>query len=57
MKIRLKIKKLEMHEKLHKTVNENTFSFTFYAIFMPSFYGGQLKQLYTAYFLYILQSI
>ena len=51
MKIRSKIPKLQMHEKLHKNVNENMFSFTFYAIFMPNFYGGQIKQLYTAYFL------
>ena len=36
MKIRSKIPKLQTHEKLHKR----------------SFYGGQLKQLYTANFLY-----
>ena len=29
MKIRSKIPKLQMHEKLHKNVNENMFSFTF----------------------------
>ena len=29
MKIRSKIPKLQMHEKLHKKVNENMFSFTF----------------------------
>ena len=59
MKFGSKIAKLQMHEKLHKNVNENMFSFTFlcfhshfYAIFM-SFYGGQLKQLYTANFLYV----
>ena len=52
MKIRSKIPKLQMHEKMHKNVNENRFSFTFSAIFMCFFYGGQLKQLYTANFLY-----
>ena len=29
MKIRTKIAKIQMHEKLHKNVNENMFSFTF----------------------------
>ena len=29
MKIRTKIAKLQMHENLHKNVNENIFSFTF----------------------------
>ena len=29
MKIRTKIAKLQMHENLHKNVNENMFSFTF----------------------------
>ena len=33
MKIRTKIAKLQMHENLHKNVNENMFSFTFYAHF------------------------
>ena len=33
MKIRTKKAKLQMHENLHKNVNENKFSFTFYAIF------------------------
>ena len=37
-----------MHENLHKNVNENMFSFTFLCIFFMIFYGGQLKQLYTA---------
>ena len=31
MKIRTKMTKLQMHENLHKNVNENMFSFTFYA--------------------------
>ena len=43
MKIRTKIAKLQMHENLHKNVNENMFSFTFYAHF-HEFYEGQLKQ-------------
>ena len=30
MKIRTKIAKLQMHENLHKNVNENMFSFTFF---------------------------
>ena len=33
MKIRRKIAKLQMQENLHKNVNENMFSFTFYAKF------------------------
>ena len=53
MKIRLKIPKLQMHEKLQKNVNENMFSFIFFMQFFMYFYGGQLKQLYTANFLYI----
>ena len=32
-----------MHEKLHKNMNENMFSFTFLCIFFRSFYSGQLK--------------
>ena len=43
MKIRSKVPMLQMHENLHKIVNENMFSFTFYAMF-HSFIGGQLKQ-------------
>ena len=42
MKIRTKIPKLQMHEVLHKNVNENVFSFNFYANF-HSFYDEQLK--------------
>ena len=42
-----------MLEKLHKNVNENMSSFTFYAIFHVFLYGGQLKQLSTANFLYV----
>ena len=33
MKIHTKITKLQMHENVHKNVNENMFSFTFYAHF------------------------
>ena len=33
MKFRTKIQKLQIHENLHKNVNENMFSFTFYASF------------------------
>ena len=33
MKIQSKIPKLQMHEKLHKNLNEHLFSFAFYAIF------------------------
>ena len=33
MKIRTKIAKLQMHENLHKNVNENMFSFTFLSKF------------------------
>ena len=33
MKIQTKIAKLQMHENLHKNVNENMFSFTVYANF------------------------
>ena len=33
MKIQSKIPKLQMHEKLHKNVNENMFHSHFYAIF------------------------
>ena len=43
IKIWSKIPKLKMYENLHENVNENMFSFTFYAIFM-SVYGGHLKQ-------------
>ena len=42
-KIRTKIAKLQIHENLHKNVNENMFSFTFYANFRE-FHEGQLKQ-------------
>ena len=42
MKIRTKIAKLQMHENLHKNVNENKFHI-FKQIFM-SFYDGLLKQ-------------
>ena len=38
MNIRTKIAKLQMHENLHKNVNENMFSFLY------NFYEGQLKQ-------------
>ena len=34
----------EMHENLHKNVNENMFSFTFLCKIFMSFYDGQLKQ-------------
>ena len=34
MKIRTKIIKLQMHENLHKIVNENMFSFTFLSRFL-----------------------
>ena len=33
MKIRTEIAKLQMHENLHKNVNENACSFTFYSNF------------------------
>ena len=33
MKIRIKIAKLQMHENLHKNMNENMVSFTFYKNF------------------------
>ena len=33
VKIRTKIAKFPLHENLHKNVNENMFSFTFYANF------------------------
>ena len=42
MKIQAKIAKLQIHENLHKNVNENMFSFTFYTNFLE-FYEGQLK--------------
>ena len=55
MEIGTKIAKLQMHENLHKNVNENMFSFTIHIFmqFFTSFYEGQLKQqnmlqLYTA---------
>ena len=45
MKIQTKMAKLQMHDNLHKTVNENRFSFLiFMQIFMSS-YEWQLKQL------------
>ena len=40
MKIRTKIPKLQIHENLHKNVNENMFSFTFYAIFLVFMVGN-----------------
>ena len=45
MKIQTKIPKLQMHndEKLHKSVNENMFSFTFLCKF-SFFFDGQLKE-------------
>ena len=54
MKIRSEIAKLQIHENLHKNVNENMFSFTFYANF-HEFNEGSIKaknllQLYTANF-------
>ena len=53
MKIRTKIAKLQMHETLHKNVNENMFSFTFYAN-CHEILRGQLKRqmLCTDNFLY-----
>ena len=33
MKIQAKIAKFQMHDNLYKNVNENMFSFTFYANF------------------------
>ena len=47
MKIHSKIPKLQMHENLHKNVNENMLSFTFLCNFSEF-----LLQLYTAKFLY-----
>ena len=44
MKMRTKIAKLQMHEKLQKNVNEYMFSFTFLMQIFMSFYDGQLKQ-------------
>ena len=43
MKIRTKIAKLQIHENLHKNVNEKMFSFTSLCKFYE-FYEGQLKQ-------------
>ena len=45
MKIQAKIAKLQIHENLHKNVNENVFSFTFfihilYKIFMSFMKGN-----------------
>ena len=40
MKILTKIAKLRMHEKLHKNVNENLFSFTFLCKFSWAFMKG-----------------
>ena len=40
MKIRTKIAKLQMHENLHKNVNENMFSFTFLCKFPQVFMKG-----------------
>ena len=58
MKIGTKILKLQMHENLHKNVNENMFPFAY--IFIKNFHEflwGAIKatnmlQLYTANFLY-----
>ena len=53
MKIRTKIAKLQIHENLHKNVNENMFSFTFLCKFSQVFKKGNKQQmLYTANFLY-----
>ena len=53
--------KLQLHEKLHKNMNENTFSFTFYANFHEIIWRAikatNIIQLYTAYFLYVFESI
>ena len=60
MKIRTKVLKLQMHENLHKNVNENMFVFTFLCKFSQVFVLVKQKfilQLYTANFLYGLQSI
>ena len=57
MKLRTKIAKLQMHENLHKNVNENMFSFTFLCKFSGVFWRAiNILQLYTAYFLYSFQS-
>ena len=59
MKIRTKVAMLQMHENLHKNVNENMFSFTFLCKFSWVFIKGIIimLQLYTAIFLYILKAI
>ena len=51
VKIRSKIPKLQMHEKFHKNVNENIHIFM---QFFTYFYGEQIKEFYTANFLYVL---
>ena len=52
MKIWLKIPKLQMYENCIKKWMKTCFHSYFMQFFM-SFYGGQLKQLYTANFLYV----
>ena len=56
MIIRSKIPKLQMHENLHKNVNENIFSFTFLCKFSWTLCWAikatNMLQLYTANFLY-----
>ena len=52
MKIQTKIAKLQMHEILHKNVNENKFSFTFLYIFLSFYEATNMLQRYTSNFLY-----
>ena len=56
MKIRSKIPKLQMHENLHKNVNETGFHSHFYATFHEFLWWAikatNMLQLYTPNFLY-----
>ena len=44
MKIGTKIAKWQMHENLHKNVNENMFFIHIFMQILMSFYEGKLKQ-------------
>ena len=52
MKIRTKIAKLQVHENLHKNVNENMFHSHFCSTFHELLIKGYMLQLCTANFLY-----
>ena len=53
MKIRTKLAKLQMHENLHKNVNENIHVFPSFHDFLRAIKATNMLQLHTATFLYV----